>query len=262
MKLLVISPDYASHVLPMTQVALAWKASQGDVVMATGTATRSGIERVGLGWTELRLGKGSNAGVIEVADQPAGEDEHLRAFFRATREGPVATLRYQAEARRHDLMHEPDRVLDRLRDILLAERPDRVLVDHVAFGARLALHALGVDPATIVLGHPTALPAPGEVYGMPAEWPLEMRPTDEDLDMLRSRCVQATSELTAAATQLLARRGARPSSELDLTAQPGRPTIYVYPRALHDPARALPPHHVFVGRRVHASLRCGVRRRR
>lgn len=247
MKLLVISPDYASHVLPLTQVAKAWQASQGEVVVATGTATRAGIEDAGLAWTELHLGKGSNAGVIEASEQPAGEDEHLRAFFRATREGPVATLRYQAESRRHDLMHEPDRVLDRLRDILRAERPARVLVDHVAFGARLALHALGIDPATIVLGHPTALPAPGEVYGLPPEWPVAMRPSDAELATLRRHCARATSELGAGAQELLLRRGAGRDSALDLTALPGWPTLYVYPEALHDPARPLPRRHVFLG---------------
>ena len=246
MKLLVISPDYLSHALPLTQVARAWKASQGDVVVATGTATRGGIVAAGLAWTELHLGKGSNAGVIEADQQPAGEDEHLRAFFRATREGPVATLRYQAESRSHDLMHEPDRVLERLHDILRAERPQRILVDHVAFGARLALHALGVEAATLVLGHPTALPAPGEVYGLPPEWPLAMRPSDAELAMLRSRCQQATSELGVAAQELLTRRGAGRKVP-DLTAMPGRPTIYVYPEALHDPGRTLPRRHVFVG---------------
>ncbi len=247
MKLLVVSPDYASHALPLLQVARAWNATEGKAVVATGTATRSLVEEAGIAWTELRLGKGSNAGVIEVAAQPAGEDEHLQAFFRATREGPMATLRYQADARRHDLMHEPDRVLDRLREVLVAERPDRVLVDHVAFGARLALHALGVDPATIVLGHPSALPAPGEVYGLPPEWPMALRPSDLEIASLRARCARSTLDLAAAAKELLSRRAPKRMLQHDLTALPGRPTIYVYPEALHDPARSLPRRHVFVG---------------
>ena len=115
MRLLVISPDYASHALPMIQVASAWTRLRGEAIVATGDSTRPMVEQAGLAWTSLRLGKGSNPGVIEESQQPAGEDEHLRAFFDATRAGPVATLLYQADARRHDLLHQPDRVLDRLR---------------------------------------------------------------------------------------------------------------------------------------------------
>ena len=246
-KLLVVSPDYASHALPLLQVARAWNGTQGDVVFATGRATRPLVEHAAIAWTELRLGKGSNGGVIDPAEQPAGEDDHLREFFRATREGPLATLRYQADARRHDLMFDPDGVLDRLRHIVDSERPDRVLVDHVAFGARLALHALGVTPATLVLGHPSALAAAGEVYGLPPEWPLALRPTDLQLARLRACCLRATSELAAAAQDFLRRRAPKARPPADLTSLPGSPTIYVYPECLHDPARQLPQSHVFVG---------------
>ena len=60
MKLLVVSPDYASHALPLLQVARAWSATEGRAVVATGTATRRLVEEAGIAWTELRLGKGSN----------------------------------------------------------------------------------------------------------------------------------------------------------------------------------------------------------
>ena len=134
MRLLVVSPDYASHLLPMLQIAAAWQARAGDVVVATGPATRPMVVAAGLDWIELRLGRGSNAGVIEVGEQPRGEDDHLRAFFDATRAGPIETLRYQADARRHDLLYDPDGVFERLGEIVREVRPDRVAVDHVAFG--------------------------------------------------------------------------------------------------------------------------------
>lgn len=246
-KLLVVSPDYASHALPLIQIAAAWRSAHGPAVVATGPATRPLVEAAGVDWADLRLGRGSNDGVIDAASQPAGEDEHLRAFFDATRAGPIATLLYQAEARRHDLLHEPDAVLDRLAEIVAAERPDRVAVDHVAFGARLALHALGVSAATVVLGHPSALPAEGEVFGVPSAWPSAMRPGEADLAALQDRCRQSTDELAAAAADLLARRApARPPIG-DLTSAPGRPTIYVYPPELHDPRRQLPDGAVSVG---------------
>ena len=247
MKLLVISPDYASHAGPMIQVATAWTRTGGAAVVATGDAVRPMVEQAGLPWISLRLGKGSNAGTIEVDQQPPGEDEHLRSFFAATRIGPVATLLHQADARRHDLLHEPDRVLDRLAEIVDEVRPGRILVDHVAFGARLALRALGIEPASIVLGHPSALTAPGEFYGLPPEWPVAMRPDETDLDLLTDRCRGSIDDLCGATNDLLRRRSPAVAKCFDPTSSPGQPTIYVYPEALHDQRRPLPPNHVFVG---------------
>ena len=247
MKLLVVVPDYASHALPMIEIAKSWANGHGDVVFATGPAVRPLVRGAGLDWIDLRLGKGNNGGVIETNQQPRGEDDHLQAFFDATRAGPVATLRYQADARRHDLLHEPDRVFDRLRNIVAECQPNRVLVDHVAFGARLGLYALGIEPATIVLGHPSALSAPGEVYGLPPIWPIAVRPTHDELADLAARCQASVDELSSVANEMLARRAPSHRHVGDLTSRPGRPTIYAYPEALHDPVRPLPPDNVFIG---------------
>jgi zeaxanthin glucosyltransferase len=247
MKLLVVCPDYASHALPMIEVAKAWSDMRGEAIVATGQATRPLVEAAGLAWVELRLGKGNNGGVIEADQQPVGEDDHLRAFFDATRAGPMATLRYQADARRHDLLHEPDRVLDRLTEIMHTVQPDRVVVDHVAFGARLALHALGVEPATMVLGHPSALSAPGEVYGLPPSWPAALEPQQAELEELSLRCHASVEELSVTANEMMARRAPHRAPIGDLTSLAGHPTIYVYPEALHDSSRPLPEKHIFIG---------------
>lgn len=260
--LLIVVPDYASHVLPMMRVGVEWAQSTGSVVVATGQATRPLVEAANLEWIELRLGKGSNDGVIDEGTQPAGEDLHLRAFFDATRAGPVATLRYQADARLHDLLFEPDRVMDRLAEILDQIRPDRVVVDHVAFGARLALHALGLHPATMVLGHPSALPGAGEVYGLPPVWPVAMRPSDSDVEDLKRRCLASVEELSNGCHELLTRQAAKAlvefddstryvadtdSASLDLTGRPGNPTIYVYPSELVVDHASTPTGSVFLG---------------
>lgn len=247
MRLLVVSPDYASHLLPMLQIAAAWQARAGDVVVATGPATRPMVVEAGLDWIELRLGRGSNAGVIVVGEQPQGEDDHLRAFFDATRRGPIETLRYQADARRHDLLYDPDGVFERLGEIVREVRPDRVAVDHVAFGARLALHLLDVPTSTVVLGHPSALSAPGEVYGVPSAWPSSMTPDPTALRALEVQCRESVRELDEAAEEVRTRRAPSRPPAGDLTSSPGDPTIYVYPEALHDPARPLPIAHRFVG---------------
>lgn len=247
MKLLIVSPDYASHAGPLIEIGRAWNSDYGEAVVATGPAVRDMVAEAGLGWVELRLGKGSNPGVIEEQLQPVGEDAHLRAFFDATRAGSVATLGYQADARRHDLMHDPDGVLDCLCNIVEQVRPDRIVVDHVAFGARLALHAMGLECASVVLGHPSALPSTGEMFGLPDEWPSGMRPSDDDIADLLVRCGAAVDELARAADDFLRRRAPDASPMNDLTRAPGRPTIYAYPKGLHSPARRLPEHSVFVG---------------
>lgn len=247
MRLLIVTPDYLSHALPLIQIGQAWFRKQGEVVVATGPATRPLVEAAHLGWSELRLGKGSNAGVIEATQQPPGEDEHLRAFFAATRSGPVATLLYQARSRRHDLLHAPARVLDELAEILHKVKPDRVVVDHVAFGARLALHALGVESVSVVLGHPSALPTGGEVYGLPPRWPLAMQPSAHELRELENECRASVDELISAARELMKRRAPLRPDVGDLTTRPGKSTVYVYPKALHDPHRELPINHLFIG---------------
>lgn len=247
MKLLIVSPDYLSHTLPLIQIGGAWHDAEGEVVVATGEATRPVVEAGGLTWIDLRLGAGSNGGVIRVDEQPAGEDDHLQRFFDATRAGPIETLTYQADARRHDLLHEPDRVYDRLAEILDAVRPDRVVVDHVAFGARLALHAMGVEAATVVLGHPSALVAPGEVYGLPPDWPAAMRPTTRDLAVVRNACETSIKNLHTTCNEFLVRRSPQRAAIGDLTSTAGHPTIYVYPQTLHDPLRPLPTNHVSIG---------------
>ena len=165
MTLLVISPDYASHLLPLATLATAWRDAGESVVVATGPATAGIVADFGFDRADLVLGRGSNPGVIRAEQQPPGEDAALRGFFAATRHGMVATLRYQAEARRTDLLWDP---VDRARavlDVVDRVRPDHVIVDHLAFSARLALAVAGVPYADVVLGHPSALPVGDEVYG-------------------------------------------------------------------------------------------------
>ena len=107
MTLLVISPDYASHLLPLATLATSWRDAGESVVVATGPATAGIVADFGFDRAELVLGRGSNPGVIRAEQQPPGEDAALRGFFAATRHGMVPTLRYQAEARRTDLLWEP-----------------------------------------------------------------------------------------------------------------------------------------------------------
>ena len=176
MTLLVISPDYASHLYPLATLATAWRDAGERVVVATGPATDAIVRQFGFERAHLQLGRGSNPGVIKAEDQPKGEDDSLRGFFDATRRGAVETLLFQARARGDDLLWDPLVTARAVQDVVARVRPDHVLVDHLAFSARLALVSAGVRHGDVLPGHPTALTVGDEVYGYPPVWPQAFHP--------------------------------------------------------------------------------------
>ena len=181
MTLLVISPDYASHLLPLLTLATAWRDRGERVVVASGASTAALVEAAGFERRELRLGRGSNPGVIRAEDQPEVEGDSLRGFFDATRLGMVPTLRYQATERLTDLMWEPLAAARATLAIVDEVAPSDILVDHLAFSARLGLATAGVTHGDVVLGHPSALPVGSEVYGYPPDWPAALHPDPAEL---------------------------------------------------------------------------------
>ncbi|MDT0213632.1 glycosyltransferase [Rothia sp. ARF10] len=251
MTLLVISPDYASHLLPLATLATAWADAGERVVVATGPATDAIVRRFGFERQELRLGRGSNPGVIRAEQQPRGEDDALRGFFEATRRGAVPTLTFQADARGNDLLWEPLRVARAVHDVVERVRPDHVLVDHLAFGARLGLSGTGVSHADVVLGHPSALTVGDEVYGHPPAWPSRLQPDPDALAHLRRRCEVVRDAFTDQWNAVLSvlDRSATPSE--DAFAETGDVLLLNYPAELHPPERTtLLPRHAFLGSAV------------
>ena len=245
MTLLVISPDYASHLLPLASLGTAWRDAGERVVVATGTATAGIVESFGYERAHLELGRGSNPGVISADEQPADEADSLAGFFDATRRGMVATLTYQATERLIDLMWQPVEKARATLAVIDAVQPDTILVDHLAYSARLALWAADVPYVDVVLGHPTALPVGDEVYGYPPVWPVAFRPDADELDQLDALCRRVaagfTAEWNAAAAELAPDR----SPVDDAFALHGPLVLFNYPEqlALPERAAALPPHH-------------------
>ena len=251
MTLLIISPDYASHLLPLATLGTAWRDAGERVVVATGPATASIVESFGFERVNLQLGKGSNPGVIRAEDQPRGEDDALRGFFDATRQGMIATLAFQAEARLSDLMWEPVRVAREVLAVVAAVRPDSIIVDHLAFSARLALVAGGVAYADVVLGHPTALPVGDEVYGYPPEWPAAFSPSVDELAALRELCVRVSESFTAEWNAALAELAPHVPPSRSAFGEHGELLLLNYPAELSPPERtALLPIHEFLGSAV------------
>ena len=251
MTLLVISPDYASHLLPLATLGTAWQDAGERVVVAGGPATAAITADFGFERVELRLGRGSNPGVIRAENQVAGEDSALRGFFAATERGMVPTLLYQADARRADLLWDPVTTARRVLAVVDEIRPDHVIVDHLAFSARLALLAAGVPHGDVVLGHPSALPVGDEVYGYPPGWPSAFDPDPQQLARLLQRCREVRAAFTAEWNAALKTLSPQVDPVHDaFTAHSGQ-VLLNYPAPLHDPARtALLPPHAFLGSAV------------
>lgn len=249
MTLLVVSPDYASHAVPLITIAEAWRDAGERVVVASGPAVAPLVAQAGMQSARLVLGRGSNAGVARPEQQPAGEDDNLRAFFEATRRGMVPTLRYQAQARAHDLLWKPVETARQTIEIVEQVQPDAILVDHLAFGATLGLRAIGARYADVVLGHPRQLPVAGETYGVPGSWPSILAPRAEELEDLRSLARSVAVRFTDAYNDALRTVAADSPAVADAFAAHGSLVLLNYPQLLHDPRRTvdLPRAHAFLG---------------
>ena len=251
MTLLVISPDYASHLLPLATLATRWRDSGERVVVATGPSTAGIVADFGLERIDLTLGRGSNPGVIRAEEQPHDEGASLRGFFAATRVGMVPTLRYQAQERLTDLMWDPVGRGRRVLDIVDQVRPDAILVDHLAFSARMALQSAGVPYGDVVLGHPSALPVPGEVYGYPPFWPRAFTPDRAELAELRALCDRVaagfTEEWNRAARELNADAAAVDDAFATHGGTHGGTVLYNYPAELAETEGRMLPPHAFLG---------------
>ncbi len=255
MTLLVISPDYASHAIPLLTIAGSWRRRGHRVVFATGPAVAPLAVAAGYDHVELRMSRGSNAGVIPAHRAPRSEARSLEGFFAATRRGMLETLRFQAEERATDLLWRPELVARRTMRIVERVRPDVILVDHLAFAATIGLRALGVPYGDVVLGHPTALPVGTETYGVPSAWPAAVRADPLELSTLRAVAHQVSESFGRSYDEVL--RSLSPSHEPigDAFAVHGDVVLYDYPEELHPAARtALLPRHSFLGSLVRAEV--------
>ena len=247
MTLLVISPDYASHLLPLATLATRWRDAGERVVVATGPTTAGIVADFGLERIDLTLGRGSNPGVIRAEEQPRDEGASLRGFFEATRLGMTATLSYQAQERLTDLMWDPVRRGRRVLEIVDQVRPDAIIVDHLAFSARMALQTADVPYGDVVLGHPSALPVVGEFYGYPPFWPRAFAPSERDLAALRELCDRVAAGFTGEWNRAARELNPAVADVSDAFATHGGTVLYNYPAELAEiEGRILPP-HAFLG---------------
>ena len=193
---LLVSPDYASHYYGLAALGREGLRRGARVIVATGPSLRERVLADGFEHVELRLGAGHNDGVNGAGGDPAHEDAELRAFLQATRGGMVATLAHQISARQHDMLWRPEHVHHQLRTILAEVRPERIVVDQLAYGATLALRALGRPFVSFLPSHPCQLPHPGQPDAFPARFPSELTPPEPELARLRALCERQTRRFT------------------------------------------------------------------
>jgi len=182
---LVVSPDYVSHYLPLSVVGRELLTRGAEVVFATGLGHELQARADGFEHRPLALGPSSNSGAPERREQERAE---LTDFLAATRRGAVEALRYQAEQRLRDLLWQPEAVTERLARIIDEVEPDVILVDQISYGATLALRALEHPYASLLPGHPSALPTSGETFGLPAYVPAAFDIPSHELASLRATC--------------------------------------------------------------------------
>ena len=242
MKLLVVSPEYASHYGPLAVLAGAARATGAHVVVATGPSLRARVENDGFEWTLLRLGVSSNTGVV--TDSP-----EIDAFLAATRAGPLETIRHQALARQRDLLWNPELVARQIGELCEQLDPDEVLVDHVSFGSTLAMYAIGRSFVTLVPGHPSQLPVGDERYGIPALWPSPMAPDHRHLNELQRVADDVTRAFTDRWNEALAAISPQRPPVADAFRVHGRRVLYNSVASLHHASRTalLPGDHRFIG---------------
>lgn len=239
-RLLVVCPDYASHLYPLAAVGQACLRAEMQVTFATGRGMERAVRDFGFQWEHLVLGPGNNAGLMRPEDQGA-EEEHMRAFFTATRRGPVEALLYQSAARRHDMLHAPLEVHARLSQIVDRVSPDLVLVDQLSYTATLALHALKQPFASFHPGHPAGIPGAGEVFGLPRAFPQQLHVHPDDAQRLHAACVETTASFTAAFNDALLRIGPDASPVEDAFAFTSPWLVLLnYPEELLQTTAALP----------------------
>ena len=199
---LIVSPDYVSHYLPLSAIGEELRARGTEVVVATGPGLEVQVGADGFEHRLRALGPSSNSGAPERAIQERAE---LADFLAATRRGAIATLRYQAEQRLRDLLWQPDAVTERLACIIDEVEPDVILSDQIAYGATLALRALERPYATLLPGHPSALPVPGEIFGVPPYFPAALDHPSDELASLRALCARVTDRFAREYADALAR---------------------------------------------------------
>ena len=248
MTLLVITPDYASHVLPLATLATAWRDRERVWWSPPDRPPPYG----GLVW--LRAGRPAPGTGIQPWCHP-------RRAAAGAKTRPTCVLR--GHSPRHGRRRCAIRPMPVVTTCLWEPAPppgpccgsstgcDRTTSSSTTLPSRhLAMRAGGVPYGDVVLGHPSALPVGDEVYGFPTAWPRAFHPDPAALAALHRRCVEVRDAFTADVERALTVLN-QPVTGTRCVRGPRRRAVLQLPGRAAPPARTtlLPP-HVFLGTAV------------
>jgi zeaxanthin glucosyltransferase len=97
------------------------------------------------------------------------------------------------------------------------------------------MDAAGVTYADVVLGHPSALPVDGELYGFPPAWPAAFTPDAAAVARLWELCARVDASFTAEWNAALAELNPAAAPSVSAFAEHGRTLLFNYPAALSTP---------------------------
>ncbi|MFI1377072.1 glycosyltransferase [Streptomyces longwoodensis] len=248
-RIVVVSPPFASHAVPLSVLASALRRRGAEVYFACAPAFEELAARAGVAFLPLTVTRNANTGVAQTTDQAAEEAARLAEFVDATRAGAVETLVTQARHRRADMLADPEGVHAALRAVDERLRPDWYVVDQLSYAVTLALHCLGAPYATFCPGHPTyVLSGPDALFGVPYDWPEALRPDPADAARLRAVAGENDRLFSGLFTDF-ARRTApevpSPGRAFALTSP--HAVLYSYPSLPWLPEPPGGPAHLFTG---------------
>ena len=247
-KLLIISPPFFSQLRPILTLAAEFAGAGHEVTVACANAFAAEIRSRGIDFVELSVSRNANTGIAGRTRQPRREKKRLDAFLAASSRGAVETLLLQSSHRKHDMFADPDRLISRLEDIAAARRPDLWIVDQLSYGVTLALFLLNQRFITFCPGHPASIPEPGDLFGVPPEWPAAFDPDPEALSDLRKLASRVEHRFTRR-MNAMRRRMAPERSVIDSAFRLCSPeaVIYNYPRFPYPEGRFTDDRAIYMG---------------
>lgn len=195
--LLVITPGYISHYCPMVKfINKLIDKIECKVYVATDKGIKDIVLNDGFEFIDMSVWESNNPGKVDMDKQTNDEAKRLQDSYRATYKGMVGSLMFQAENREHDLLWEPQRIMNAVEQILKEYSIDLTICVQLCYNATAALMALNAPFITYVTGHPDQLPLEHEIYGVPYRWPSEIRCDPEELEKLKTLCVKVQETVT------------------------------------------------------------------
>ena len=207
---LLITPDYISHYLPIASIGAEWLRRGYRVWVATGDKLQPRVRTDGFDYARLPLGASGIGDFLRTSSMSAEEVSKLQESLRATAAGVVAAFKFQASHRESDLLWHVDEIFSRLGESISEIRPDFILSVHLASNATAALLAHGAKFATLVTGHHAQVPVDDEVYGVPYLRPARFSVPQEEFVQLEADCREVQDRFTMAFNRFV--QGHRPTA--------------------------------------------------